>query len=176
MTDPAGRERTDPVYGGSVTEYGTYVLLPVVKILGGHPADVQFHSIRDENGVDLFTKINLAYEQGFGLGKVGVGVKSEGDLIISGTKGYIYVKAPWWMTREFQVRFEDPDKKEVHIYEYERSGLQYELQAFVKDIQAKQKEYETKKSMSMAIAGIMERFFESGTGWDTSVLTRSQFD
>ncbi len=160
LTDPAGRERTDPVYGGSVIEYGTYVLLPMVKIFGGNPKDVQFQSIKDEKGVDLFTKINLFYEQGFGLGKTGVGVKSEGELIISGTKGYIYVKAPWWMTKEFEVRFEDPGKKEIHTYEYERSGLQYELQAFVKEIQAHKKEYEAKEHMSIAIAGVMEKFFE----------------
>ena len=38
------------------------------------------------------------------------GVKSEGELIISGTKGYIYVPAPWWLTDFFEVRYEDQTK------------------------------------------------------------------
>lgn len=38
--------------------------------------------------------------------KVGKGVKTEGELVISGTKGYIYVPAPWWKTDYFEVRRE----------------------------------------------------------------------
>ena len=40
--------------------------------------------------------------------KVGKGVKTEGELVISGTKGYIYVPAPWWKTDYFEVRREYP--------------------------------------------------------------------
>ena len=38
--------------------------------------------------------------------KVGLGVKTEGNLVISGTKGYIYVPAPWWKTDYFEVRYD----------------------------------------------------------------------
>lgn len=160
LTDPAGRELTDPVYGGSLFELGTYVLLPIIQIFGDQPNEIQFHTIVDEKGMDLFTKINLHYDQGFGLGKVGLGVKSEGELVISGTKGYLYAKAPWWMTKEYEVRFEDPGKREVYYFPYERNGLQYELQSFLKEIQSDQKEYNMKKTISTAFAEIMQQFTE----------------
>ena len=36
----------------------------------------------------------MKYRNSLATAKVGLGVKSEGS-IISGTKGYIYVEAPW---------------------------------------------------------------------------------
>ena len=47
--------------------------------------------------------------------KVGKGVKSEGELIISGTKGYIYVPAPWWKTDYFELRYEDQNKNKKYF-------------------------------------------------------------
>lgn len=158
LTDPAGRELIDSVYGGSLIELGTYVLLPMYGLFGEHPKNVQFHSVRDENGKDLFTKICLEYEAGFGLGKVGLGVKSEGELIISGTKGYLYAKAPWWLTREYELRFENPDERERFTFEFESDGLQYELRAFVDEIQSGRRDDRERKRMSVSFAAIMERF------------------
>ena len=53
------REWTDPRCGGSFTELGSYVLLPIVKLLGTENLRVSFDSILAENGVDLFTKVNV---------------------------------------------------------------------------------------------------------------------
>ena len=44
-----------------------------------------------------------------------MGVKSEGELIISGTKGYIYVPAPWWKTDYFETRFEDQSENKRYF-------------------------------------------------------------
>jgi len=41
-------------------------------------------------------------------------LKTEGQLLISGTNGYILAKSPWWLTKEFEIRYEDPNKKEVY--------------------------------------------------------------
>ena len=40
---------------------------------------------------DLFTRVTFVYEHAVASVKVGTGVKSEGELIVSGTKGYVYV-------------------------------------------------------------------------------------
>ena len=94
------------------------------------------------------------------MGKAGLGVKSEGDLIISGTQGYLYAKSPWWLTKEFELRFEDPSKSESYIFEYERNGLHYELQAFAEDIRSGRAEYDKKRRMSAAFAAVMEKFLQ----------------
>lgn len=68
---------------------------------------------------------------------MGKGVKSEGELIISGTKGYIYVPAPWWKTDYFEVRYENPENNRRFFYQLEGEGTRYEIVAFIKSIQNK---------------------------------------
>ena len=65
---------------------------------------------------------------------MGQGVKSEGELIISGTKGYIYVPAPWWKTDYFEVRYENPQNNKRYFYQLDGEGLCYELLSFLKAI------------------------------------------
>ena len=57
-----------------------------------------------ENGVDIYTKGVINYPHATSSFTLGIGVKTEGNLVISGTKGYIYVPAPWWLTDYFEVR------------------------------------------------------------------------
>ena len=72
----------------------------------------------------------MEYENCISSFKAGVGVKSEGSLVISGTEGYIYVPAPWWKTEYFEVRFENQNDNKKFFFPYEASGLRYEIQAF----------------------------------------------
>ncbi len=66
--------------------------------------------------------------------KTGLIVKSEGQLLISGTKGYILVPSPWWLTRHFEVHFEDPSHIENYDCEFEADGLRYEFREFARRI------------------------------------------
>lgn len=149
--------------GGSVTELATYTLLPIIEILG-KPNDIDFYSYFDEiKGVDLYTKILLKYPKGLtAIAKVGLGVKSEGELIISGTKGYIYVPAPWWKTEYFEVRFEDSSKNRKYFYKFEEDGLRYELAEFLKlIINKKNANYKLKEKISLEIISIINIFLNS---------------
>jgi choline-phosphate cytidylyltransferase len=94
--------------------------------------------------------------------KVGLGVKSEGELIISGTNGYIYVPAPWWKTEYFEVRYENTSKTEKYFYKYEGSGLRYELADFVNLINSDDKtNRKLTRDESVAIAGLIEKYHTS---------------
>lgn len=128
------REFNPDIFGGSVTELASYVLLPIIKIFGTNYKDVKFYVYRGEAKVDLYTIINVIYESGIGIGKVGIGVKSEGELIISGTDGYIYVPSPWWLTEYFEIRREDFRYNKKFAYPFEGDGLRYELAVFVQNI------------------------------------------
>lgn len=131
------REYETPVYNGSMLEFGSYGLLPVVKLMGTDYKDVNFKAVRAVNGTDIYTKAELTFPQGMATIKTGLGVKSEGQLLISGTKGYILAKSPWWMTKKFVVRYEDSSRIEEYNYPYEGSGLKYELAIFLYDILVK---------------------------------------
>lgn len=134
LCDSKVRELTDVKHGGSFTEFGTYSLLPIVKILGTQSEEIDFWSIKGETGVDAYTKANVDYKTATGIAKTGLGVKSEGQLVVAGTKGYILAPSPWWLTRYFEVRYEDPTQVEKYEFKYEGDGLRYEIKAFVEQI------------------------------------------
>ncbi len=73
------------------------------QLLGTEYAGCRMAAHTDEDGKDLFCRLSLEYPHAVATAKVGIGVKSEGELVISGTKGCIYVPAPWWKTDYFEV-------------------------------------------------------------------------
>ena len=163
LVDPNLRELLDRECGGSLTEVGTYGCFAVLKILGSDYGKMQFAVQRNAHGMDIFTKVFFEYKSGnqTGLVKAGLGVKSEGELIISGTQGYILVQAPWWLTKHFEVRYEDCNKRDVYDYPFEGNGLQYELQYFLNRTQQKNTgDPNDTVQESIVLAGIMEQFLK----------------
>ncbi len=162
LEPPDSRERTDQQFGGSFLELASYPLLAIVKLLGVDYSDLRFESIRDEQGIDLYTKAYFRYKSSLATAKVGLGVKSEGELIISGTGGYIFVPAPWWKTREIEVRFENPEQNEKFFYKFLGDGLRYEISDFVAAVNGNEKkEHKLRADESVALAGIMEAWQEA---------------
>lgn len=161
LENPKSRELTDVKYGGSMTELGSYVLLPVIKLFGKGYEEILFHSINSENVLDLFTKISFKYPNGIATATCGLGVKSEGRLLISGTKGYIIAEAPWWKTRYFEVHYEDPGNVEKFSDGFLGEGLRYEISDFLSTINGSSKsEFKLTRGESIAVAEIMEMFLK----------------
>ncbi len=156
------RELTDQKYGGSFIELGSYVLLPILKLFGKEFTVVRFDCIKGENGLDLFTKVSFGYPMGVATATCGLGVKSEGRLLIAGTKGYIVAEAPWWKTSYFEVHYEDAGKIEKYSETFLGDGLRYEISDFLSMINGNSSsEFKLTRGESTALAGIMERFLES---------------
>lgn len=142
--------------GGAMNEHASITLLPILKILGLDYSTVGFHS-RYEGGVDVFTKMVINYPHATAAITLGVGVKTEGDLVISGTKGYVYVPAPWWLTEYFEIRHEDQSKNKKYFYSYDGDGLRYEIQEFVSMIiNHRHRSYKLSKRESLTMATIIE--------------------
>lgn len=116
--------------GGSMYELGSYPLLPIVRLLGCNPENLNFYS-RIVDNVDMYTKGVFRYPHATCSFKVALGVKTEGNLIISGTKGYAYVPAPWWKTDYFELRYEDQNLNKKYFYKWDGTGLRYEIQEFI---------------------------------------------
>ncbi len=128
IDDKDAREWQTP-YGGATNELGSYPLLLAQKILGPAKKVVFYDQI--ENGVDLANRIICTHKNGaISISTVGIGAKSEGCAIISGTKGYIYIPAPWWLTRDFYIRYEDPTKQLSYHYDFQGDGIRYEISEF----------------------------------------------
>lgn len=154
------RELSVEQAGGSMTELSSYPLLPIIKLLGTSYRDVKFFSVF-ENDIDVFTRAIIQYDNAVTSLKVGLGVKTEGDLIISGTKGYAYVPAPWWKTELFELRYEDLNKTRKYFSKFEDDGLRYEISEFVSLINNPQRNYiKLRSDESIAIISIIQKFRE----------------
>ena len=142
-------------------EFGSHTLLPILKLMGTDYEEVRFDSIMAENGIDLYTKASFKFKNGFALSKSGVGVKSEGQLLIAGTRGYILAESPWWLTQSFEVRYEDPNKKEKYFVKFLGQGLRYEISDFAYMINGHEgRSYKFTEEESVAMAGVMEEFLK----------------
>lgn len=161
LENPESRELTDTKYGGSFLELGSYCLLPVIKLLGYEYEDISFDSIYGEGHIDLFTKASLKFPKGLATVICGLGVKSEGRLLIAGTKGYIVAEAPWWKTTYFEVHYEDASKVEKYSERFQGDGLRYEIGDMLNQINGNNKsEFKLTRSESITMAGIMEMFLK----------------
>ena len=136
LTDETSAKLDSNQMGGSMNENACFPLLPIFKLLGTDYENINFYS-KMHNGVDLYTKAVFKYKTAIASFQVGLGVKSEGNMVISGTKGYAYVPAPWWKTDYFEIRYEDQNQNKKFFYPYEGEGLRYEVKDFISAILTK---------------------------------------
>lgn len=160
LSDLERREgKPGPHTWNSICAWGPTAMLPIFQILGTEYISKQITSHLIAENFDTFTKIAFVYPQAVASLKVGKGVKSEGELIISGTKGYIYVPAPWWKTDYFEVRFENPVNNKRYFYQLEGEGIRYELVMFLRSIMSMNTKSDISSECSIAFVKEIESFY-----------------
>lgn len=143
----------------SICAWGPTAMLPIFQLLGTDYVSKQITSHLIADKFDTFTKIAFVYPHAVASLKVGKGVKSEGELIISGTKGYIYVPAPWWKTDYFEIRYENPADNKRYFYQLDGEGIRYEMVSFLKAVQDGQNFFSIGNNVSKKIVISIEDFF-----------------
>src|SRR5574344_782488 len=146
----------------SICSWGPTALLPIFQILGTkYNGKLIVSNFADaEKMYDNFTKISMVYPHAVASIKVGQGVKSEGELVISGTKGYVYVPAPWWKMDYFEVRYENSENNRRYFYQLDGEGIRYELVNFIKAINTGGKNGYIESCVSEAITKIINDFYQ----------------
>ena len=158
LLDRNGREFDANQAGGALFEQGSYPLLPIFKLCGIEYLDLYFYS-KMVGGVDVYTRGVFRYPSATCSFKVGLGVKTEGCLVISGTKGYAYVPAPWWKTDYFELRYEDQNENKKFFYKWDGFGLRYEIQEFISCILNKRfSTARLRRRESIQMAQVMDQF------------------
>lgn len=130
LVDPSLREFDPEQGGGSISELASYPLLAVLKLIGIDQSDVRTQAWISEQGVDEFARIDLKYPTAIASARTGIGVKAEGDLVVAGTRGQLYVPSPWWKTEYFETRFENPTDNKRFYFKFDGDGLRYEIAEF----------------------------------------------
>ena len=158
--DKFTRELDAEQAGGSMFEMGSYPLLPIIKLMGTDYTNINLYS-KMQNGVDVYTRGVMQYPHGVCSFQLGLGVKTEGNLVISGTKGYAYVPSPWWLTDYYEFRFEDQNQNKKFFYKWDGAGLRYEIQEFISCIlNHRFSTARLRRRESIAMADIMQAFKE----------------
>lgn len=144
----------------SMCGWAPVALLPVFQIFGTDYKDRTFYTkFQDKSeNIDAFTKIDFIYPSGVATVRVAKGAKAEGELIIAGTEGYIYVPAPWWKTDYFEVRYEDPEDNKRFFYQLDGEGIRYEIVAFAKAIESGKNMSYVSEDISEAMAQVIGDF------------------
>ena len=145
----------------SICTWGPVGMLPVFDVLGIDYNSKQIISLVTDKDTkhDVFTRINFNYANACASVKIANGVKSESELIISGTKGYVFVPAPWWKLDYFEVRFEDASKNKRFFYQLDGEGIRYELVSFVNMIQGYNNHTKINDEVSSSIISVIEDYY-----------------
>lgn len=165
LTDESSEKLDYKRFGGSMSENACFPLLPIFKFLGTDFRNINFYS-KIKRNVDMYTKAVFRYDHAVASFQVGLGVKTEGAMTIAGTKGYVYVPAPWWKTDYFEVRYEDQNQNKKYFYPYVDEGLRYEIKDFVAAILTKGYFFsKISKQENLTMALIQEMYIDGTNVW-----------
>ena len=146
---------------GGMGEWGPIALLPIFQILGTDYTSSQIIT-RGEKGFvheGEFTKMDFIYPSAVASMKVATGVKSEGELVISGTDAYVYVPAPWWKTDYFEIRYENPADNKRYFYQLDGEGFRFELITFAQAIANGASNSYISRDISRSLCKIMGEYY-----------------
>ena len=143
----------------SFTDWGSIALLPVFKLLGTNYKRIDYLSFDSGDIKNTYSKINIVYDDACATLSLGVGVKSESDLRISGTKGYIYVKSPWWKSEYFEARYENSADNMPYYFQSEGEGIRMELVHLVGCIKHMTKNFYVERKVSESISKVFEKYY-----------------
>lgn len=160
LTDESSEKLDSKRFGGSMSENACFPLLPIFKFLGTDFRNINFYS-KMKNDVDMFTKAVFRYDHAVASFQVGLGVKTEGSMTIAGTKGYVYVPAPWWKTDYFEVRYEDQNQNKKYFYPFVGEGLRYEIKDFVASVLSNGSHFsKVSKNENVKMAEVQELYID----------------
>lgn len=146
-------------YLGSLYDWGPTALLPIIKMYESECVNSQLISFQKDD-FSYFTRGLLRYQNSTASIRVGKGMKVEGELIITGTKGYLYVPAPWWKPEYFETRSEDLRNIKKYFYTYEGDGLRYMMYSFLNAINHPEWGLQHTRAEVLRATAILEKFHQ----------------
>lgn len=147
----------------SICAWGPTAMLPVFQLLGTDykSKSIVTKIINKDLYFDGFTKIDFVFDKSVASARVAKAAKAEGELIITGTKGYIYVPAPWWKTDYFEVRFENGAENKRYFYQLDGEGIRYEIVEFAKSIEhSREHPFYVDENVTQAIVSVIEDYYQ----------------
>ena len=145
----------------SFNNLGAQALIPILDILGCNYDKYHFYTKMIEENNDLFTRLDIVYKNAVATLKVAEGAKSEGELIVTGTNGYLIVPAPWWKPDYFEIRYENMNNNKRYFYQLNGEGIRYQLLSFITAINGDKNSMHILEKNSITICDFMNKFQNS---------------
>ena len=142
---------------GSLYDWSSTALMPIIKIHETQCEECRLTSF-EKDEFSYFTRGFLRYPNGTASIRVGRGMKVEGELIITGTKGYLYVPAPWWRPEYFEIRYEDLRNVKKYFYSYDGEGLRYMIYSFLHAINGTERSIQHTRQEVLRATAVVEQF------------------
>ena len=79
-------------------------------------------------------------------------------MTVTGTRGYLYVPAPWWKTDYFEIRYENINENNKYFYKFDGYGLRYEIVEFFNSIKTNEPNQCLTPEESLAIVKVMDLY------------------
>ena len=168
LSDGAGKEGADLTSKqNSICAWGPTAMLPIFQLLGTNykKKSIVTRFVDESLNYDGFTKIDFVYDYAVASARMAKAAKAEGELIITGTKGYIYVPSPWWKTDYFEVRFENPSENKRYFYQLDGEGIRYEIVEFAKSVERATANFYVAGEISAEIVRVIEAFNRRDCTW-----------
>ena len=145
----------------SILKWGPVAMLPVFDILGPNYDEKKIITsyFDKKTKSDMYTNIIFEYPNATANIKVGKGIKSEGTLVISGTKGCLVVESPWWKTDYFEVHYENQSDNKKFFYQLDGEGIRNELLQFVNNIRNQSNITNIDNDVSKGIIKVIEDYY-----------------
>lgn len=133
------RNGSDPegLHWSSIHAWGPTALLPIFQLLGCDytSCSIVTRPFEARPSYDAYTKVDFVFPQAVASARFGKGAKAEGELVITGTRGYAYVPAPWWKTDYFELRFENQADNRRSYYQLDGEGIRYAMVSFARSVE-----------------------------------------
>lgn len=107
-----------------------YPVCIVVKLLGNQFKDCNCKIIKTDKDI-LYGTVELIYEKTIAIIEIGMDISVEDGIVITGTKGTIFVPDNWWNLGYFKVKKADENKFKRYSYNFDGNGFRYIMQSLL---------------------------------------------
>lgn len=145
----------------AMCDWGPTAMLPIFQILGvDYKTKVISFDKCKNSKIEKYARVDFFYENATATIFVSKKAKSEGILVISGTKGCIYVPAPWWKTDYFEVHYENIEDNKKFFFQLDGEGIRNVLLQFYTNIINKRNDSYVDKEVTRKTIEVIEEYIE----------------
>ena len=157
VTSQSATDKDD--YRKNFLEMNSYAIFPILKLMGTDFENIHFDTVKFNDNADMLIRTQFKFSEGLAMATCGTGISSETRLLISGTKGYIVVKSPWWQTTNFEVHLDESNSTETYSENFLGNGMRYEINDLVSVLNGVDSaRFKLTEKESVVMAEIIEKF------------------